>query len=174
MRQVVINAELVFAAMCLLSAQQSMSVQAAALNQSPIIISPLMPFDSTMLVNNSYPDNSSSPVLKSGIPNLPQLSSKYSFTGNYGENLFLGSIQSGDRLLASNVFIRFIAVYDYFVTYDTGYYTISHIRIYNHNLKGASARASILSGGVGYSNAIILFQTQYNYGFKFTVQIYGH
>ncbi|XP_066148036.1 uncharacterized protein [Euwallacea fornicatus] len=149
MKQVLVYAELLFAAMCLISVQQSTLVQAAALNQSPIIIGPLTPVNGTIL-------------------------DKDSISGNYGEDLIVGEIGVGDILLSRQIHLQWMNTNDYIVDYDTGSHIISAIRIYNYLMNGPNSKAVIVSGGVGQSNLRILFQTQLIPGFKFMVNVYGH
>ncbi|CAH0547359.1 unnamed protein product [Brassicogethes aeneus] len=99
-------------------------------------------------------------------------------------HLFVGNIQFMDRLLYNQVFYKPSRwwtsrekIIEYPKDLPAGYArhdTINAIRIYNQFVDGNTARALILSGGIGRQYVKIRLQSNWGKGFKYLVQIYGH
>ncbi|KAG5890925.1 hypothetical protein JTB14_019870 [Gonioctena quinquepunctata] len=128
--------------------------------------------------NNNYPAYDKGPA------------NRYNYTNNTNNNgtqdghLFLGTIQHFDRLLFNQEYFkdrRWYSSRDKTIEYPkdlpAGYSrheTISAIRIYNKFYDGNSARATVLSGGVGRQYVKIKLASTWGKGFRYLVQIFGH
>lgn len=99
-------------------------------------------------------------------------------------HLILGQLQPFDRLLFNQEYFkpsRWWSSREKIIEYPkdvpAGYSrheTISHIQVLNKFYDGASARATLLKGGVGYQYVKIKLESKWGKGFRYSVQIYGH
>ncbi|XP_023029375.1 uncharacterized protein [Leptinotarsa decemlineata] len=122
--------------------------------------------------NNNYPAYNGSARYNSSV-----------YNGTQDGHLFIGTIQTFDRLLFNQEYFkprRWYSSRDKTVEYPkdlpAGYSrheTISAIRIYNKFYDGNSARATILSGGIGRQYVKINLHSTWGNGFRYLVQIYG-
>jgi hypothetical protein len=82
----------------------------------------------------------------------------------------------GDRLLTEKSIIRtykFLGYTSSDMTYSNPDAQINCIEVKDQKENGTGGYTSIVSGGVGYNNVTLHFESQFSRGFSFVVKIYG-
>lgn len=83
----------------------------------------------------------------------------------------------GDRLLTEKSIVRsykFLRYTSSDMSYSNPDAKINCIEVLDQKENDTGGYASITSGGVGYNNVTLHFESQFSRGFSFVVKIYGH